>query len=247
MIPLIDKHEFRKLLQIRDAMIDAGVPNVGNVFVPIGPSPEDREAVPFRILYLGRALQGEHREPDRDDYDAAVSWSKDVVQDKLINAGQSPFWSFIREIVRQSLIELGDTSSSTDMRNALDKIIAWSNLTKISSGGGNPQGKMLTMQADVCTELLKAEIKRVQPDLIIAAVGCYAEKEIADPLFGNEGWVHDTPKNDQNGIKRDHSSGIPIVFTPHPQNMLGTGNLEKSRAFCINEIVKARHQLRAGK
>jgi hypothetical protein len=86
-------------------------------------------------------------------------------------------------------------------------------------------------------DLLKTEIARAKPTVILAAVGDYAEHSILRAVFGSEGWVFDTEKEDQNATKLYDPIGVPILWTNHPQNMIGAGNLEKSRAFCVAAIV----------
>jgi hypothetical protein len=236
MIPLIDRDAHARLLHLRDEMIKGGDRNTGDVFVPIGPNPEDPTPAPFRILYVGRALQAGKHDPELDDYDRAVSWSKKVIRDRLIARDPpSPYWSFIREIVARSLRAIGHDPASVE----LDKIVAWSNLAKISDVRYNPYGRQLEAQSGICVELLKAEMALAKPTAIIVTAGDYAERQILSPVFGSERWVYDTADKKQNAAKSTPPNGIPVLWTNHPQNMLGEGNLEKSRAFCSAAIIDA--------
>jgi hypothetical protein len=246
MIPLINKDEHARLLSLRDKLLEQDEPNIGDVFVPVGPDPEDPAPSPFRILYIGRALKDGAHDPALDDYDRAVSWSKGVIRDRLILGDPpSPFWSFIREIVRRTFYAVGRDPASIP----LDKIVAWSNLAKISALRGNPYGSQLKTQSKLCVDLLKAEIGRAKPTAIIIAVGDYAQREILYPLLGEEGWIHDTEAKNQNAKLSYGPDSTPVVWlnraavvwTNHPQGkgMGGPGNLEISRAFCTKAITKA--------
>ena len=241
MIPLIDRKTHTKLIDIRNKMMKEGVQNLGDVFVPIGPDQKKRAPTSLKVLYVGRALLRGAHTPEYDDYDRAALWSEAVIDDLLIKGDpqRGPFWSFIREVVRRTLTSIGDDRPPEALNEVLKTIIAWSNMVKISDVRGNPYGRCLSMQADFSVELLKSEIKIVRPTAAVFVTGDYAEKEILFQLFGSDGWVHDSPNKDQNAIKADPSSGIPVIWTNHPQGMRPAGSLEKARSFCAEAISKA--------
>ena len=238
MIPLLDRSAHARLLQLRDEMTNSGLQNIGDVFGPIGPDPDDPRPAPFRILYVGRALRAGPHDSALDDYDNAVAWSTTTVHDYLVlRDPSSSFWAFIRSIVTRSLKALGHDPGSID----LEKVVGWSNLAKISDIRCNPCGTLLNDQADLCAELLRAEIARAKPTIILVAVGDYARQEVLHPVFGSDGWLHDAEKENQNAKQLSHPLASLVLWTNHPQGkgMGGPGYLKKSRAFCTDAIVSA--------
>ncbi len=92
-------------------------------------------------------------------------------------------------------------------------IVAWSNLAKIGVLDGNPEGAELQVQADLCAELLRAEINRIKPLATILLTGDFAVEEILYPSLERDGWKNNVREENQVAIKE--ALGTTLFWTYH--------------------------------
>lgn len=104
-----------------------------------------------KILYIGKATAGEFGEAD------AVAWSFENMQ--------SPFWRFA-----DRLSQLADPNIQGRAN------LAWSNIFKQGVKNGNPQGEVALDQAEESVQLLKEEVTKLRPDLIVLVTADYWEE-----------------------------------------------------------------------
>lgn len=89
-----------------------------------------------------------------------------------------PFWRLVRGVMRHQDLDLDE--------------IAWSNLAKVAPArGGNPWGKLLDAQHEIGGELLRREVRELDPDLVLVLSG----RRYLEPFLRGAGlspsWVRD--------------------------------------------------------
>ena len=228
MRPLIDERLYERLVECRHRMIDGKVGRPANVFVPVGASdPGSPPGVP-RVLYVGRATR-DFGASHLDGFSGAAAGASRVVDEWFMRGG-SGFWQFIRAILKRIAEDCGQPGEALPAR------LAWSNLAKIGNLTGNPGGRSLREQQELCIEALTMEIEAFKPTAILIATTNYAEKEVVFPLFGDEGWSFDTPEEDRIAYKQHPTFGL-IAYTNHPQGMRPAGTRSAVQEFVADLIM----------
>jgi hypothetical protein len=110
--------------------------------------------------------------------------------------------------------------------------LVWSNIAKIGTVTGNPEGQYLAAQRQLAVETLKLEIATYRPALLLFVSGVYSTDivhEVTAPLVGGQ-WHR---QREQEGFWwRDATPDLPaVLWTYHPERKpLDTTNawLEKA-------------------
>lgn len=187
------------------------------------------------ILFVGKATNGwitnsreieilfglsENKIFARDDQ---MIWVNNLENNKKgYNTRKSAFWRLIKQI---SQLEYG--------KDEWYSKIAWSNLYKISCETGNPTGKLMNQQLDLCIKILEEEIRILNPKYVIFLTSGW-EKAFVNHL------IIDLPIDKKVNIKwgsKYDTSGYLIndkiyIITPHPQ-----GKDEKKHLEAIKETM----------
>lgn len=237
---LIDKDIYGKLKKLRQELEQEGVPNLAHVFVPVGvappPPPTGTVSLPTppaapRLLFVGRATRN-YCEGYLDMFEGAVAEDTKILSE--LPLGKTAFWQFARAITR-SVLQQTSVGTSND---ALAAHCGWSNLMKIGAAVGNPQGRLLDRQAQLCVEALRAEIARFRPTGIVIATGDYAKDEVVVPIFGRDRWSYNTPDGKQVAYQTDAETGAVVAWTDHPGRRAPPGTRAQVQSFVADLIVR---------
>lgn len=144
------------------------------------------------ILYIGKATSGswflDGFRADPTVHARQATTTKFLGVDIDPDLFPSPFWKFARELNELTLTaeeRLHQKNELTPTKRPLQNIV-WSNIAKIGVQKDNPEGKYLTLQADLATKTLTAEIEHYQPSLIVFVSARYGEQIVRD-VFRNLG------------------------------------------------------------
>lgn len=125
----------------------------------------------IKILFVGRAVNGWVETADEfkenlfnkiANIHDQMSWVEELRGEGIkedgrrrYNSNRSAFWKLIKQICSELNI------------SPWYEYTAWSNMYKLSPHKGNPNKKFRNLQRSACTEILKEEIKILQPTHII--------------------------------------------------------------------------------
>lgn len=169
----------------------------------------------LRSLYLDRVLRFEA------DHDCTMRWVADhwPRPKGSYSTSRSAFWRVAKKVATRLPGIEGDEWPSH---------LAWTNLYKVApAAGGNPDTNLRQAQLQSCRRLLRWEIERLQPKVILALTGWDWFKEFADTL-GAKIEVFEGRLVEGSGIVADSQ----IVIAKHPQ-----GKPERQLVHDILEIL----------
>ncbi len=136
--------------------------------------------------------------------------------DGKYSLNRSPFWRTAEKIEKG----LWKKAERAEEQNAVWlENIAWSNLYKLSPAAGNPSEKSKTLQNEICREILKEEVRALQPTHIVM-------------MTGWEGWA----KNFQDCFDVLHVTGQKNVSRGDNKNEIyveATGRMGNSKAKVV--------------
>lgn len=182
----------------------------------------------FRLMYVGRAVNGWERDWQRGSIDDLVeqSFKNDfdmssiaggVVEDKdgkKYNFNRSPFWQLCKKITDMYGIK-DDWSDS----------LAWSNLYKVAPfETKNPNNKLIKETIEGCANILNSEISYLHPTHIVFVTDAwwYAPVGINEEAFSNSVGVKVTPNTKSiivgSGISEAFEFSPKVVITKRPES-----------------------------
>ncbi len=228
---LMDEDTHAKFQALRRDIKEACGDRVAQVFVPVGADAPPQPSGAPRLLFIGKATR-DFSQPDLASFEGARASA--VGHLSALPQGVSAFWQFARAIAREVLRQTGGDASD----GALAAHCGWSNLAKIGDIYDNPGPASLAIQAPLCVEALRAEIARFKPTGIVIAATNFAQREIIEPVFGDD-WSQDVPDADRIAYKLDARSGAAVVWTNHPQGMTPEGMRALVQTSAAELIVQA--------
>ena len=203
------------------------------------PNIRDRIAAPFLsvlpedarfILYIGKATSGEWYKHELCRYPASTS-AKNSATDKIelrhectktflkeeAPSYNSGFWHFARKL-DSAAAEKWKSKTRMPLQH-----IGWTNICKIGTVQGNPEGHLFERQRSLAIETLRLEIELYKPRLICFVTWDYkfdcVKEVIGDPSdtswdqTGNEEWIWWRPAK---------GKLPPILLTGHPERKART-------------------------
>lgn len=227
MRPLITPQQYTKLQRLK-VRIDRAYPGSSHIFVPVAPNAEN--GLPH-ILFIGQATKDWTKQP-LGCYAGAVR--EGIAQAHCCGDRRGPFFRTVDNIIWEVCDRLRIQPQNQG------HVGGWSNLVKIGRPGGNPRAHHIHMQRNLCIEMLRCEIKVMQPDAVVLLTGNYAQSEILEPVFGAGGWKQDMPSADRVAYKT--LAGRPIVWMNHPRRPGGRGYLAASVKLAVTLIVDSLHR-----
>lgn len=187
------------------------------VSVPVGPSPGRGGRI--RMLFIGQAGR-EGCDPGTTFIDAEKQSIENAIY-HLEAPGQSHFWQAVHKTSESVLRCTGGQDELHD----LSPMVGWSNLAKVAFADKNPNGELLSAQAEICRKSLAEEIKKMRPHATVLLTGDYARNEILYPTFGPDGWVNNVKDGDRVALKRHPTFGL-ILWGYHPSRKEALFNAE---------------------
>lgn len=145
--PLMSELRHGQFEDLRRRLAIAGVSNVAHTFVPVMP---EKPRLP-RLMFVGKATR-DFASDDLASYAEALETGVELLSN--LPKGISGFWQFARTIAERTLKLFG----LEEPRSHLTEHCAWSNLAKIGDTRGNPTPFSLSLQGELCREMLSAEI-----------------------------------------------------------------------------------------
>lgn len=160
------------------------------------------------VLLVGKATAGEwYSDKYRLDPspEARRSCTVDFLRWVVSGGYSSAFWSFAKGI---------SAKTATDDVSPLSNLV-WSNVAKLGVTIGNPEGRVLAAQTELCAELLRAEIAYYKPKVVVFVTGSYGtvivEKAIGMPATA---WARSASSS---AWLRAEGDLPPMILLPHPQ------------------------------
>lgn len=141
-----------------------------------------------RILYVGKATRGEYgKQRYQDEKNASMetrinertNFAKDVFEKNIDRKGAT-FWGFANDISHAV------DSKCDDLGN-----LAWTNLCKVGTQSGNPNGGQIEAQREDAITILRQEIIEFKPTILVFVSANFA-KNIMLPAIGapnDEEWL----------------------------------------------------------
>ncbi len=168
------------------------------------------------VLFVGKATAGDYwtasyRNALRRSEDEAIRERLTLNRQFIWGVGnKSAFWRFFNQVAKLR----------PDMHR--DGVI-WSNVAKIGSRTGNPNGLLLSVQGDLARRTLVEEVREYKPLVVVFVTGTYAESIIKDAFgfWSNEGWTDGDPEGNVSwcGSSRDFPK-TRFLWMRHPQGKL---------------------------
>lgn len=127
---------------------------------------------------------------------------------------KSAFWRVIRNVVGK--LELADVGD-----DAWPSCLIWSNLYKISPAtGGNPTGKLASLQRDNCISLLETELRVYKPRRMLFLTGYDLASPFLKQLAPNVTSVRGSYVQAIGTSAVDVNDACTVVVAKHPQTKL---------------------------
>ncbi len=186
------------------------------------------------IMFVGRAVNGGRTISDKVDtlfngkdderaFDTPnqVEW----VEDNRKLLAVSAFWRVIRGVSQRFY---GNKNWATH--------VAWSNVCKVAPAtNGNPNKELYDAQIDCCQEILKTEIEKLSPRVVVLFIGKFGNNLLR---FLNGGNPTKSMKEynqpwDRYECKVYEINGITYILTEHPQ-----GKKEQAHIDAICKIIE---------
>lgn len=172
---------------------------------PVGYNPENFHSV----LYVGRATAG-----GWEQRWATKAGRRRETEDFMANTvvpgrGGSAFWRFAK-----TLTEIA--ASTGGVQPLPYQNFIWSNLAKIGTLSGNPDGKYFEVQRDLALRTLQAEISVYRAALIVFVTGGYQRNLVYETTLSETEWRKD---DEESGYWwHPATQRLPaLLWTDHPQ------------------------------
>lgn len=208
---LMSVEDYSAFSQLRHTLSEAGVSNIAQTFVPVGPAINDARP---RLLYIGRATRGYD-----DDDDRVNSFERVIARNvEIVETMRSAYWAFMRRIIATA----GEAAGHKPDRGPMMSV-AWSNLAKLGETKGNPTRLSCRKQQEASNGALRSEIAALQPAAIVLVTGRWQQDVLLDPVFGADGWVPGVSADLRSKI--DEPSRALVVHAYHPQGKRGSSDM----------------------
>ncbi len=181
---------------------------------------KDYEQSEFRLMYVGRAVNGWEFDWHKDTLDGLTnqvfshgfdigSITDNPVQPDGYNFNRSPFWQLCR-----SLLAMQDESDAWSSR------VAWSNLFKVAPfKTGNPEPKTMVASIRPCIDLIKEEINVYNPSHIVFVTDSWwmEPADYTNESFAKELGIHLIPNSPNTVVGMGTYQNSKIVVTKRPE------------------------------
>lgn len=192
------------------------------------------ETSPFRMLYIGRAVNGWEFDWHEDTLEGLAnqvfshgfdvdSISTNPIQPDGYNFNRSPFWQLCYK-----LLELNGEASEWSSR------VAWSNLFKVAPYSRyNPDDKDIVRQIKPCIELIKKEIEMLKPTHVVFVTDTWwmEPADYTDASFAKELGITLVSDSTNTIVGQGTYNGTKMVVTKRPETA------KTSRADHAQQII----------
>jgi hypothetical protein len=125
------------------------------------------------------------------------------------SVSKSAFWSKLRKVLAKLGISEADDFASH---------VVWSNLYKVSySAGGNPDGKLATLQFESAKELLKWELDNHKPNKVLFSTNGWAVPFLQDLWVKKLQPADETSQVKTYGFIQTKNGPVKCVLAKHPE------------------------------
>lgn len=166
------------------------------------------------VLIVGKATRGDwdERYEARGSRCERRKETEDFIE-KEIKRGKG-MWAFFRFAARCADIAAQFSPVPENVKPYQN--LVWSNLAKIGTVSGNPNGKYCRFQEEMAVQTLREEISFYRPELVVLTTGEYQEQAMYNATAPKEKWRTENEKMCY--WWRPASNGLPaLLWTYHPQ------------------------------